>query len=415
MTRQTKERSWQELLPDAGFEVLRPRRPAAGTPNDPRRALVGAGLEAFAAEAGGRPLTIVVNDAHRFTDTRGFIDAVWELLGSFGPRPRLRLLVATGSHVSSAAERREHEDRVLGERAAGFEEVSWHDARDPDGLCRVGGFEFHRWMGEGGHYLACGSVEPHYFAGVTGAHKTLSVGVMSLASLTDNHRHAMSPRAMALRLDGNPVHEEIARALEALIASGARLLALNQVLSGSRLVACSAGQPLDCARELLGVVRQSYCHRLDSAVDLLVASVDAPLDRDLYQADKGIKNTELAVKDGGVLLLEASCEGGLGLDRFVDLLRSCPEHASALASVEQRGYRLGDHKAVRLRALTDLRGVRVGLVSHGVDASLAEVLGMRIFASREEAVGWLGSLGADRAPRALLAEDAGNLALELAA
>ena len=42
-----------------------------------------------------------------------------------------------------------------------------------------------------------------------------------------------------------------------------------------------------------------------------VAEVEAPLDRDLYQADKGLKNTEFVIRDGGVILLDAGCNSGV--------------------------------------------------------------------------------------------------------
>eukprot|EP01052_Picozoa_sp_SAG31_P061438 SAG31_NODE_20515_length_572_cov_0.983087_2_plen_92_part_00 len=42
-----------------------------------------------------------------------------------------------------------------------------------------------------------------------------------------------------------------------------------------------------------------------------IAEVEAPLDRDLYQADKGLKNTEFVIRDGGVILLDAECHNGV--------------------------------------------------------------------------------------------------------
>ena len=112
-----------------------------------------------------------------------------------------------------------------------------------------------------------------------------------------------------------------------------------------------------------------------------------------------------------VLLLEAECAGGVGIDHFVDLLREAPTAEEARELVETRGYRLGDHKAVRLRCLTDERDVHVGLISGGVSPELGEVLGMRIFADRESAAAWaLEQLGGD-ATHAVVVHDAGNIAL----
>ena len=413
------EADWPTLLPGVALARLAPAAPAAA--GDPVRAaedaLAAAGAARFLADAAraGGPLTVVVNDPHRFTDTRSFVAALVALLereGLAADRLPLRLLVAAGSHRSTAEERARHEAEILGAHASRFAAVAWHDARDPVTHRRVGGTTLHGWMAEGGHYLACGSVEPHYFAGVTGAHKTLTVGVMALGALTANHAHAMSSAVAPLKLAGNPVHEGIEQAVRDLEATGARLLVLNQVLADGTLAGCIAGHPLEALARAVPLVETCFAKRLAGAVDLVVARVRPPLDRDLYQAEKGIKNTEAAVRDGGVIVLEAPCALGVGLDAFVELLGAAPTHAAALATVEARGYRLGDHKAVRLRALTDARGVRVALVSRGLDPALAGVLGMTIFPERATAARWVAA-ALPSAARGVVVEDAGNVALAL--
>ena len=408
---------WPALLPEVALDHLAPvaERATGDALELARQALDEAGLGAFLAQAAARggPLTVVVNDPHRFTDTRSFVEVLVTALERASLSARalpLRVLVAAGSHRSTADERARHEARILGPHAARFAEIAWHDARDGATHRTIGATTLHRWMTEGGHYLACGSVEPHYFAGATGAHKTLTVGVMALATLTDNHHHAMSSAVAPLKLRGNPIHEGVLQALGDLEATGARLLALNQVVIDGTVVACSAGHPVAALERALPIVERSFGKRLAHPMDLVIARVRPPLDRDLYQAEKGIKNTETGVRDGGVIVLEAACEHGVGLDQFVELLRAAPRHSDALATVAARGYRLGDHKAVRLRALTDTRAVQVALVTRGIDAGLAAVLGMTIFSDRASAADWVSRRLAPAA-RGALVEDAGNVVL----
>lgn len=412
--------SWRQLL--SGFDVREVAPAAPETRLDAvtatAAALEAAGFPRFARDAAseGRSLTLVVNDNHRFTDTRSFLQAVVAVLDqrlSGERQPPLRVLVAVGSHVSGDAERAAHEAAMFGELAPRIAEVAWHDARSEGGLRLVGNTSLHVWMSEAGFYLACGSMEPHYFAGVTGAHKTLTVGVMALDSLTANHEHALSAAARPLKLDGNPVHLGIVDALADLEDSGARLLAVNQVIVDGRIVALTAGHPLEALVQGLPTVRACFSAAVEDEADLVVASVGVPLDRDFYQADKGIKNTEFAVRAGGVLLLEAECARGVGIDHFVQLLRQAPTAEAARDVVAGRGYRLGDHKAVRLRALTDERGVRIGLVSRGVPADLAGVLGVEMFPDRESAVAWARATLGDDAHSAVVVHDAGNIALEV--
>ncbi len=413
----SRSQDWTQLLPEVELATVRPASSPGTAGPAPACAplLRRAGLPelARAAAATGAPLTLVINDPHRFTDTRAFLDGLFAVLDEerTGGVPRVRVLVATGSHLSTAEERAAHEQRTLGPWATRVEAIAWHDARRPAELRRVGRHVLHRWIAEAGFYVGCGSMEPHYFAGVTGAHKTLTVGVMGLESLTANHAHAMSAAVRGLRLDGNPVHEGIAGAVADLEASGARLLALNQVVVDGRVVDCTVGHPLQALADGLPIVRRCFSHAVDAPADLIVACVGPPLDRDLYQADKGIKNTEAVVRNGGVLLLDAACTRGVGLDAFVELLGAAPTHAGVLAVVRDRGYRLGDHKAVRLRALTDGRGVRLGVVSAGIDAALGPVLGATILLDQAAAVRWAAPLLPPRA-RGLVVEDAGNLTLE---
>ena len=137
-------------------------------------------------------------------------------------------------------------------------------------------------------------------------------------------------------------------------------------------------------------------------------------------ADKGLKNTEFVVRDGGVILLDAACSHGVGITHFVELMKKAPTYAAALALVEEKGYSLGDHKAVKLRDLTEAKGVRVGVVSPTLlpqAAELEPVLQMKLFGTRREAAAWADGLlavdAAGAAYRSLLVHDAGNLTLVL--
>jgi nickel-dependent lactate racemase len=148
-------------------------------------------------------------------------------------------------------------------------------------------------------------------------------------------------------------------------------------------------------------------------VDLIVARVRPPLDKSLYQADKGIKNVEAAVRDRGIILLEAPCEEGIGLDRFFKLMERAPTHGETLELVKKDGYELGDHKAVRLRALAELHGVGLGIVSSRLSDGEAGIVGLEPFAGATEAAHWAIARVGQRGGRALIVEDAGNMTLTL--
>ena len=110
-----------------------------------------------------------------------------------------------------------------------------------------------------------------------------------------------------------------------------------------------------------------------------------------------------------MLILAAPCGDGLGQDQFVDLLRRAGTYEKADRIVQQRGYRLGDHKAVRLRYLTDPahRNVKIFLVSDGISPDEAETLGMTKVPSIDRAVSVSGL--SSQTEGVYRVRDAGNL------
>jgi len=412
----TRLESWQSLLMGLDVATAAPVAPTEVADVDHAAVLAHAGLGGFLNAHPGGPITVVVNDTHRMTETRPFLAALLAAVDEAFPansRPPLRMLIAAGSHKSDRLERAGHEERIAAPFLKRFAEIAWHDSDDAAGLCTVGDFQFHRWMGDAGTFIGCGSTEPHYFAGVTGSHKTLTVGVMARADIQENHSHAMSKTATGMRLDGNPIHDGVVSALEALEKNGSRFFCLNQVIVAGRVIAATAGHPLAALADAVPTVRRCFTYEVQDPLDLIVARVGPPLDRDLYQADKGIKNTEVAVQDGGVLILDAECPKGVGIDHFVTLLQTAPSYVEAMMIVQQRGYRLGDHKAVKLRALTDRRKVRLGVVSSHLPPDLGSVVGMKVFRDRADAAHWARGLLPSAKSRCLVVEDAGNLTLEL--
>ena len=354
------------FLPDDAIATIEPVR-VRPEPFDPDPSV----RRALEALDGPARLTALVNDPYRHTASAGILAAIAETIGP----ENVRILVATGAHRADEVLRREFERTLAGEMD--FAEVGWHDCRSGD-LVEVGGVWCgHPWLVQGGPLLAIGSVEPHYFAGFTGAHKTATIGCAEHADIEANHSAALSPRSSPGRFAGNPIHEGVLEMLSAL-QSVQRVAAVNLVQAGPEILFASGGDVTDSLERAAEVAGDVFIRRIDEPADALILEVTGALGRSLYQSEKGIKNNEHAVRDGGTLVLVARCDEGIGEDDFVGLLREAPTHADAEAIVARRGYRLGDHKAVRLRYLTDpaRRNVKIFLVSDGISGAEAAMLGM---------------------------------------
>lgn len=398
--------TWQMLAP----APVRGDRPAC----EIMRSVVGSeavGRLLASASDADEPILLCVNDSHRATHTRLTLEALADVVARQPERPRFRAIVATGTHRFSQRNRQEFERATFADCGLRIEEVCWHDADDCSQLVEIAGVRMHRSLAASKYLLPIGSVEPHYFAGVTGAHKTVTIGCMAREDIERNHAGALAPASGILRLAGNPVFDHIAEVVRALQASGKTIVAINQIIRGEALVSAVAGDPITVLDTLLPAVRSIYLRQVPEPADVLRLKVPPPLGANLYQADKALKNNHQAVRDGGGILLEADCPEGIGPDDFMNLLRQGADYKTVLRCVERKGYRLGDHKAVKLRQLTDpnCRGVRIALLSCHVSPSDAATAGMNVFGQVEPALAWLAETVWGPLERGLTIEDAGHL------
>ena len=370
------------------------------------------------------PILLCVNDAHRSTQTNPALRALASLLKQMGSHragsktgqrwsPRFRALIATGTHVFDDDDRRAFEKTTFAECGLCLDDIAWHDATDVHKLACIGQVNMHRWIAESRFLLPVGSVEPHYFGGATGPHKTLAIGCLSRAGIEDNHAGALSPSSDILRLRGNPVYDGMAEILRQLFDDGKEISAIGEVVYKNAVVAAEVGDPIDVTDRLLPTAKQIYVQTVDRPADVLRLRVPPPLGRSLYQADKALKNNHLAVRDGGGILLEADCPEGVGPNAFIKLLRRSSSYLGATELVARGGYRLGDHKAVKLRHLMDsvFRDVRVALVSTNLSPTELQDTGLNVFTSPEPALQWLAASVTGPIVNGLVVEDAGMVCL----
>jgi len=317
-------------------------------------------------------LTVVVNDPQRQTASPRVLKVLSHLIDP----ACMRILVATGTHRHSSEKMRCFELKLI--QGLPIKEIQWHDSQS-DKLVpvRPNGWRVHPWLIEDMPVLGIGSVEPHYFAGFTGAHKTLTIGCASYSDVEFNHASALLPGSCPGRLAGNPVFEGISQMLEDLAASQ-RPAGVNLVQIGSTIIAAAGGKPLEILDAITPIVQDAFIQQIDVLADAIIVETASPLGQSFYQADKAIMNNQWAVRNGGVIVLAAPCENGIGQNHFVKLLVQAPSASDAKDIVNRRGYRLGDHKAVRIRMLTDpnCRAVKVFAVSKGLSQADTVALGI---------------------------------------
>jgi nickel-dependent lactate racemase len=286
-----------------------------------------------------RRLLVLVNDGYRPTPTRRMLESIASALREAG---ECRILVATGMHPPPQAD--ELSARV-GWAAEEFPCLV-HDACRPGevvGTLSDGSpLELNSLIGWADRILLVGSVEPHFFAGFTGGAKQLLPGVATRRTIEANHRHAVDLNCRPCRIEGNPVAMPIREA-------GAMLD--DRTLS-YQAVAGPAGWEFFAGAEAATFERATRrcveVSQLDfpAPVDVLVAVVKEPLDRNLYQLQKGFENHQWVVREGGTVLLVSACREGIGNDFFGRLADRYPDWRH-LPPWEEQEYSLGLHKLYR--------------------------------------------------------------------
>ena len=305
-------------------------------------------LSEFVAAA--KNILLIVNDGFRNTPTAKILDAIF-----FEIRTKIyKILVATGTHrVPTDKELR----IILGKYYEFLEDrtVS-HDAKDEREMFYLGVTSFgtevyvNNLAMKADKILVIGSVEPHYFAGFTGGRKSFLPGIAAYETIEQNHNLALNENAKTFALSGNPVHEDMDEALGKINKD---IFSIQTVLDDhNNIAAVFAGNIHDSFQKAAEQCKEIYAYKIDELADIVVAVVKSPLDKNLYQAHKGIENGKLALKKDGIIILVAECPEGIGNDNFYRLLSSCSTPKEVLAKVKEN-YVLGYHKSAKIAELCD--------------------------------------------------------------
>jgi nickel-dependent lactate racemase len=199
-------------------------------------------------------------------------------------------------------------------------------------------------------------------------------GVSGEISIRENHAPEMllDPRARPGCLDGNPVWEDM---LEAARLGGLDFI-VNAVLTPDGLIAdVVAGDVREAHREAVRRYEALYgVYVPEAPADIVVTTPGPPLSLNLYQSVKAIVAAECTVRDGGVIVLYARCQEGLGGDLFAAPYRGSTSPQEVIARAKQ-AYRIEMDHALLLSRLQAERGLRFVAVTPGVPAeTLREML-----------------------------------------
>lgn len=279
--------------------------------------------------AAGKPdCTIIISDHTRPVPSKDILPAMIAELRQGSPDIKITLLVATGFHRPTTID--ELKNKLGDDLYNEFKDnIVVHDAHDPSKNAKVGQLPsgpdciIDKVALNASLLIAEGFIEPHFFAGFSGGRKSVLPGICDAVTVMGNHcgEFIASPYARTGILDKNPIHEDMVAAAEM-----AKLAFICNVVidEDKKTVAAFAGDFK--AAHYKGVdFLNGYCKVKPVPADIVITTNGGyPLDQNAYQCPKGMSAAEATVKDGGVIIMLATCEDGHGGESYYHSIADAP-------------------------------------------------------------------------------------------
>ena len=256
---------------------------------------------------------IIVSDLTRAAPSERLLEAVLSQLPHV-PKRNIRIFVALGTHRTNTPTELQS---MLGIYAGAGFEIIQNNAFDTGTQVSLGftssGNEIwiNRELALCSVKLLTGFIEPHIFAGYSGAGKSIMPGMAGLKTVMRNHsaRNIADPKATWGVTWGNPIWEEVR---EAALMAGRSFLC-NVTLNRRQEISGIFTGDLDKAHEQgVDFVRKTAMAVVEKPFDIVVATNSGyPLDLNLYQTVKGMSAAAQIVRQGGAILMASECWDGI--------------------------------------------------------------------------------------------------------
>lgn len=240
----------------------------------------------------------------------------------------------------------------------------------------------HRSVAEADRVIAVGIVELHQYAGYSGGSKAISIGCAARSTIGAFHgtRLLSHPGVKIGRVEGNPFRA----ALDAIAKGLGTVDALCLVPGADTVV---YGEVESAFARAVELAKPHVFVELDAPVEVLVLRVPREKGSSFYQASRAATYAAEvdapAVIPGGLLVVEAACEEGLGLGSGELAFAAAIDRGRAEILDElRRGIESGGGAQRAMVLARALERFQIALVGPRIRA--LERFGIRCVASLEE-------------------------------
>ena len=271
---------------------------------------------------GKNRIVLVTSDHTRAVPSKLTLPLLLEEIRRGKPEADITILIATGLHRATTEE---EQRRMFGDAIVDNEKIVVNQAfvdEDFEKVCDLpSGAEL--WVNKVA--LHCdllvteGFIEPHFFAGFSGGRKSILPGICNAATVNENHSYKAisSPYSTTGVLEHNPIHEDMVCAARAVNVQFIMNVALN---AEKKVIAAFAGDLEQAHEKGVTFVRSlAQCPSVEGDI-VITSNGGYPLDQNLYQSPKAVATAEACCREGGVIIMCASCCDGMGGTHFEKLI-----------------------------------------------------------------------------------------------
>ncbi len=324
-------------------------------------------------------ILIIVNDGSRNTPTQIVISVIYDKIKN----KNFKFIVALGTHRQPT---KIDFNRIFGKYYREFKDrIICHDSQN-DEMTYFGKTSYgtpvriNSEVTKADGVIIISSVEPHYFAGFTGGRKSFLPGIAAFESIEKNHSLALRNDAKILKLEGNPVHEDMREAAEMITTETYCILTVLD--TNDQVFYSTSGNIHSTLKAASKKVIELFAPEVKEKADIVIAINQSPLNRNLYQSQKGLENCKSILRKNGIFILVSSCDEGIGNNAFYELMASSELPEMVFQKVE-RNYKLGYHKTVKF--VSFMQKNKLWMVSE-IENDVLEDIFIRNFSSLQEAV-----------------------------
>ena len=266
---------------------------------------------------GKKKVVLICSDHTRAVPSKVIVPPMLREIRKGNPDAEVTIVISTGCHRATT---REELIAKFGEEIVEKDNIVIHNADESPvtflGILPSGGeLLINSIVAEADLVCSEGFIEPHFFAGFSGSRKSILPGVASRTTVLANHcsEFIASPYSRTGILEGNPIHRDMVWA-----ARKAKLAFIcNVVINSEKEPIYAVAGDVEKAHEEGCRFLSSLCRVKAATADIVISTNGGyPLDQNIYQAVKGMTAAEATVREGGVIIMLAASNDGLGGDDF---------------------------------------------------------------------------------------------------